>query len=58
VRGVEQDEPFVFTHADYDPLVARRLEAIRGAFGPSADPAFHESDRVLQMMRNPAVGAL
>lgn len=55
VRAVENNEPFVFTHADYRPLVQARFAAILSGFGASADPAFHEAPSVLNMMRNAAV---
>jgi NAD(P)-dependent dehydrogenase (short-subunit alcohol dehydrogenase family) len=55
IRAIEADEMFVFTHADYRPLVEARMEAIVAAFSDSADPGFRESPAVLQMMRNTAV---
>ncbi len=51
LAAIAANELFVFTHADYRPLVAARFEAILDAFGPSADPAFAESAGVLAMMR-------
>lgn len=54
LQGIEADELFIFTHADYRPLVAARLDAILAAFGPSAQDGFTESDGVLSMMSSTA----
>ncbi len=49
-EAIAADEAFVFTHGDYRPLVETRLAAILAAFGPSAEPGFHEAAGVLRMM--------
>jgi NAD(P)-dependent dehydrogenase (short-subunit alcohol dehydrogenase family) len=54
ILAIEADELFIFTHADYRPLVAARAEAILAAFGASAEPGFVESPGVLSMMRSSA----
>ncbi len=50
VQAIEADQLYVFTHADYRPLVEARFAAILTDFGESAQPGFHESDGVLRMM--------
>jgi NAD(P)-dependent dehydrogenase (short-subunit alcohol dehydrogenase family) len=52
VEAIEGDELFVFTHADYRPLVQARLEAVLSAFGASAQAGFVESPAVLAMMKS------
>jgi NAD(P)-dependent dehydrogenase (short-subunit alcohol dehydrogenase family) len=54
VEAIEADQLFVFTHGDYRPLVEARLDAILGAFGPSAQAGFRESEGVLTMMASTA----
>jgi NAD(P)-dependent dehydrogenase (short-subunit alcohol dehydrogenase family) len=50
VQAIEADQLYVFTHADYRPLVEKRFASILSAFGPSAQAGFHEGEGVLQMM--------
>jgi NAD(P)-dependent dehydrogenase (short-subunit alcohol dehydrogenase family) len=50
VQAIEADQLYVFTHADYRPLVEERFASILSAFGPSAQAGFHEGDGVLRMM--------
>jgi NAD(P)-dependent dehydrogenase (short-subunit alcohol dehydrogenase family) len=52
IEGIRNNEPYIFTHADYRPLVERRTETVVGAFGTSAEPGFQESAAVLRMMAN------
>jgi NAD(P)-dependent dehydrogenase (short-subunit alcohol dehydrogenase family) len=54
VEAIEGDQLFVFTHADYRPLVEARINAILSSFGVSAQPGFHESEGVLAMMSSTA----
>ena len=54
LEAVEANEMFIFTHADYRPLVAARLDAILASFGTSAQPGFRESQAVLSMMASTA----
>ena len=54
VEAIEGDQLFVFTHADYRPLVEARMNAILSSFGVSAQPGFHESEGVLAMMSSTA----
>lgn len=42
-RSVEQDEYYIFTHADWGPLFDAHAQEIAAAFGESADPA-HRDD--------------
>jgi NAD(P)-dependent dehydrogenase (short-subunit alcohol dehydrogenase family) len=50
VQAIEANESYIFTHADYRPLVEARFDAILAAFGETAQPGFHEGAGVLQMM--------
>jgi NAD(P)-dependent dehydrogenase (short-subunit alcohol dehydrogenase family) len=52
--AIAANELFVFTHADYRPLVEARLDAVLAAFGPSAQPGFTEGQAVLRMMTSSA----
>jgi NAD(P)-dependent dehydrogenase (short-subunit alcohol dehydrogenase family) len=48
--AIDRNEAYVFTHADYRPLVEARFRAVLGGFGESADAGFSEPEGVLQMM--------
>ena len=50
LQAVENNDLYVFTHADYRPLVEARFDTILSAFGASAQPGFHEGEAVLRMM--------
>ncbi|MBI1179003.1 MAG: SDR family NAD(P)-dependent oxidoreductase [Alphaproteobacteria bacterium] len=50
VEAMEKDELYIFTHADYRPLVQARCDAVMAAFGTSAQPDFREPDQVVAMM--------
>jgi NAD(P)-dependent dehydrogenase (short-subunit alcohol dehydrogenase family) len=50
VEAMEKDELYIFTHADYRPLVQARCDAVMAAFGDSAQPGFKEPDQVIAMM--------
>ena len=50
LQAIEADQLYVFTHADYRPLVETRFASILSAFGASAQAGFHEGEGVLRMM--------
>jgi NAD(P)-dependent dehydrogenase (short-subunit alcohol dehydrogenase family) len=50
VAAIEANEAYVFTHADYRPLVEARFAAILSSFGETAQPGFVEGAGVLRMM--------
>jgi len=50
LRAVESNDLYIFTHADYRPLVKSRFDAILSDFADSAQPGFREGEGVLQMM--------
>ena len=55
LQAIEADEPFIFTHADYRPLVAARFDAVLASFDDNAQPGFSEAESVLTMM-TPIIG--
>lgn len=50
LEGVDANQAYLFTHADYRALVEARFKAILDSFGDSAQPGFHEPEAVLGMM--------
>jgi NAD(P)-dependent dehydrogenase (short-subunit alcohol dehydrogenase family) len=50
LAGIDANQAFLFTHADYRGLVEARFAAIMAAFGECAQPGFRENDAVLAMM--------
>jgi NAD(P)-dependent dehydrogenase (short-subunit alcohol dehydrogenase family) len=54
LQAIHDNDLYVFTHADYRPLVDARFNSILSAFGESAQANFHEGEAVIQMMTPPA----
>src|SRR5699024_12621083 len=42
IRAVGDNELFVFTHPEYEPLVRERHAAVIESFGESAQPGYHD----------------
>lgn len=53
VRGVRANHLYIMTHPEYRPLVEARFAAIRGGFGPSAQPGYTDPELVLSRSGNP-----
>lgn len=53
LRAVEANALYIFTHPEYQPLVGARFEAVRRAFGGSAQPGYRDPDLVLDRSANP-----
>ena len=52
LRGVRANHLYIVTHPEYLPLVEARIAAIRGAFGPSAQPGYTDPELVLSRSGN------
>lgn len=50
LAAIDRNDAYVFTHADYRPLVQARFDALLSAFGESAEAGFREAEGVVQMM--------
>jgi NAD(P)-dependent dehydrogenase (short-subunit alcohol dehydrogenase family) len=50
VQAIENNDLYIFTHADYRALVQSRFDAILSDFGASAQSGFKEGEGVLEMM--------
>jgi NAD(P)-dependent dehydrogenase (short-subunit alcohol dehydrogenase family) len=57
LRGVREGQLYIITHPEYLPLVEARIAAIRGAFGPSAEPGYTDPALVLERSGNPEYDA-
>lgn len=57
VRGVAANHLYIMTHPEYLPLVEARFGAIRGGFGPSAEPGYRDPELVLERSGNPEYAA-
>jgi hypothetical protein len=52
LRGIRANLMYIITHPEYLPLVEARIAAIRGAFGPSAQPGYTDPELVLSRSGN------
>jgi NAD(P)-dependent dehydrogenase (short-subunit alcohol dehydrogenase family) len=57
VRGIRANHLYIMTHPEYLPLVEARFAAIRGGFGPSAQPGYTDPELVLSRSGNPEYAA-
>jgi NAD(P)-dependent dehydrogenase (short-subunit alcohol dehydrogenase family) len=57
LRGIREGQLYIITHPEYRPLVEARIGAIRGAFGPSAEPGYTDPALVLERSGNPEYDA-
>ena len=53
VQAVRNNEFYIFTHPEYEPLVQERLGSILAAFGASAQPDYSDSPQMLAGSDNP-----
>ena len=53
VEAVRNNEFYIFTHPEYEPLVQERLGSILAAFGPSAQAGYTDTPQMLAGSENP-----
>lgn len=53
VRSLRANHLYIMTHPEYRPLVEARFAAIRGGFGPAAQPGYTDPELVLSRSGNP-----
>ena len=53
VRSLRANHLYIMTHPEYRPLVEARFAAIRGGFGPSAQPGYTDPELVLSRSGKP-----
>jgi NAD(P)-dependent dehydrogenase (short-subunit alcohol dehydrogenase family) len=54
LRGIQNDDLYIFSHPEYRDLAQERFDAVIAAFGESAQPGHHDPASLLTMSRNPA----
>lgn len=52
LRAVTDNELFVITHPEYEPLIEERFAAVRAAIGGSAEPGYLDTQAMLERSRN------
>lgn len=58
LEAVAANELYVFTHPEYEPLVAERFAAVLSAFGASAQAGYADSPGMVESSRSPTHAAL
>jgi NAD(P)-dependent dehydrogenase (short-subunit alcohol dehydrogenase family) len=53
LEGIRNDELYILTHPEYEPLIEDRFAAIRAAIGESAEPGHLDPESLLTRSRNP-----
>jgi NAD(P)-dependent dehydrogenase (short-subunit alcohol dehydrogenase family) len=52
LKAIRENELYVITHPEYEPLMAERFDAIRAAIGESADPGYSDTPAMLDRSRS------
>ncbi len=52
LHAVTDNELFVITHPEYEPLIEERFAAVRAAIGGSAEPGYLDTQAMLERSRN------
>jgi NAD(P)-dependent dehydrogenase (short-subunit alcohol dehydrogenase family) len=52
LKAIRDNELYVITHPEYEPLMTERFEAIRAAIGESAEPGYADTPAMLERSRN------
>ena len=52
LKAIRDDELFIITHPEYEPLIEERFAAVRASIGPSTQPGYVDTPAMLERSRN------